>query len=108
MANTGYEKKDIGLRAIFITIGVSIFLLLIFFVWSWNYFKTTKEKIVYEQVLKPESPILKEVRQREEKQLHSYGVLDASQGRYHIPIERAMERLLPSQSSPKPTRGSKN
>lgn len=108
MAKTGYEKKDIGLRMIFITIGVSILLLLIFFVWSWDYFKATKDKIVYESVLKPESPILQEVRQREEKQLHSYGVLDAEQGRYHIPIEQAMERLLEQQTRSKATKANKN
>ncbi len=98
MAKTGYEKKDINLRTIFITIIVSVTLLLIFFVWSWNYFKTTKDKIVYENVLKPESPLLKEVRQREDQILHSYGVVDAEQGKYRIPIERAMERLLEKQS----------
>jgi len=105
MAKTGYEEKDVVLRTIFISISVSLLLLLIFFIWSWDYFKTTKEKIVYENVLKPESPILKEVRQREEQLLHSYEVVDAEQGKYRIPIERAMERLLEKQSpSPESTK----
>ena len=49
---------------------------------------------------------LKAMREREEKQLHSYGWLDQEEGIVHIPIERAMELLadkgLPARQPQKP------
>jgi hypothetical protein len=89
----GYEKRDVnvlkvilyGVSAIVVVVALVIFML--------DYFTATREELVYESVLKPESTALRELRAREEEELNSYAVLDAGKGIYRIPVERAMELM---------------
>jgi hypothetical protein len=91
--NTGYEKRDINPVKVFLAglAGVVIIVIVVLFVS--NYFTATREEIIYEEVLKPESKALRELRAREEEELNSYAVLDSEKGIYRIPIKRAMELM---------------
>jgi hypothetical protein len=90
-SSDGYEKKDVNLTkiVIFEVIGtvvlIAIVLLLI------NYTKLLREKVVYEEQLRPQSAALRELRARESEELNSYAVLDTVKGIYRIPIDRAMK-----------------
>jgi hypothetical protein len=51
------------------------------------------EQQIYVKVLEPVSEDLKDLRAREDEQLHSYRYIDRAAGTVRIPIERAMELL---------------
>jgi hypothetical protein len=87
----GYEKSDVNLTKIFMYGILGLVILTAVVVFSLDYFTATREELVYEAVLKPESVPLRELRAREEGELNSYAILDAEKGIYRIPIERAME-----------------
>lgn len=90
---SGYEKKDVNIRQILwwtisIVVAVAISLVLLN-----EYFLSVKEEMIYEEVLKPESVTLRDVRAKEDLLLNSYEVIDSTQGIYRIPIDRAMELI---------------
>lgn len=89
----GYEVRDIGWHTLLWIGALIVFGVIIFVVVLDSYFTIAKEKELYEQVLKPESAELRELRAEEHKKLHSYGQIDAQKGIYQIPIDRAMELL---------------
>jgi len=91
--NSGYEKRDINPVKVFLYGAAGIVVIVIVVVFMLNYFTATREEIVYEEVLKPESAALRELRARETEELNSYAVLDAKKGVYRIPIKRAMELM---------------
>jgi hypothetical protein len=88
---SGYEKKDAnvgriilyGILGVFVTMAVVVFIV--------DFFVTTREQIVYEAVLQPESAALRALRTREAEALGVYRVVDSAAGVYRIPIEQAME-----------------
>jgi hypothetical protein len=91
--SAGYEKRDVN---IFMVIGLSVFLVIVLaviVVFLMDYFVQTKEQMVYEIQLKPESVDLKTLQEAENEQLTTYKLIDAERGVYRIPIERAMELL---------------
>ena len=97
--NAGYEKRDVN---IVMVIGLSVFLvvvLAIILVLLMDYFVGTKEQMVYEAQLQPESVDLKQLEAADKEELTTYKVLDADRGVYRIPIERAMELLAKEASS---------
>lgn len=59
-----------------------------------SYFEDMNERQIYVQVLSKDSAELKDLRLREESQLHSYKVLDTEKGIMQIPIDRAMDRMV--------------
>jgi hypothetical protein len=59
------------------------------------------EQQIYVKVLEPVSEDLKDLRAREDEQLHSYRYIDRAAGTVRIPIERAMELL----EKPEPPHG---
>lgn len=86
-----YEKRDANLKVIsLVTIGTALFVILSVVVVD-NFFVLTKEQVIYDTVLKPESISYRDLRAREDEILHSYKVLDAVKGVYQIPIDRAMQ-----------------
>jgi len=89
----GYDAHEANLRPIIIIGVVSIILLIVSVVLVDQLFISTKERLVEEVVLSPESTALREQRAREDEVLGSYRVIDAGKGIYQIPIERAMELL---------------
>ena len=97
--SAGYEKRDVN---IFMVIGLSVFLvavLVVLLVFLMDYFVETKEQMVYEAQLQPESVDLKILQAAEEKELTSYEVLDTEKGVYRIPVDRAMELLAKEASN---------
>ena len=65
-------------------------MLVVIVLFSFDYFEVTREEMVYDMVLKPESEKLIELRARETDELTTYALLDAEKGIYRIPIEQAM------------------
>ncbi|MFZ5981701.1 MAG: hypothetical protein ACOYVF_13845 [Candidatus Zixiibacteriota bacterium] len=91
--NGGYEKSDINIAKVIIYGVFGIIFLVAVLIFTWDYFAAVKEKTVREMVLQPTSVPLRELRARENGELTSYKLLDASKGVYRIPIERAMELM---------------
>jgi len=89
--DAGYERKDINIKKILTVVVVIAFLLVVSVVWLNNFFVHSKEQMYYEEVLKPPSKKLEQLHEREQKELHTYAVLDSSKGIYRIPINRAMK-----------------
>ncbi len=97
--NAGYEKRDVN---IFMVIGLSILsvvLLIIILVFLIDYFVESKEQMIYEAQLQPESADLNSLLVAEEEELTSYKVLDTERGVYRIPVDRAMELLVKEASN---------
>ncbi|MFC1565100.1 hypothetical protein ACFL6G_09205 [candidate division KSB1 bacterium] len=55
------------------------------------FFRSPAESILYESIEKPVPENLRILREREEKALNTYKLLDAEKGIYQIPIDRAIE-----------------
>jgi hypothetical protein len=97
--NAGYEKRDIN---IFMVIGLSVLsvvLLIVILVFLIDYFVESKEQMIYEAQLQPESADLNSLLIAEEEILTSYKVLDIERGIYQIPVNRAMELLVKEASN---------
>ncbi|RJP82568.1 MAG: hypothetical protein C4524_00560 [Candidatus Zixiibacteriota bacterium] len=90
---THYERRDANLRGVLIIAGVSSVILIVSLVVVWNLFIATREELVQEVVLAPESAALRELRTREDQVLYGYGLTDSAAGIYRIPIDRAMQLL---------------
>ncbi len=86
-----YEKKDVNVSKIVGFTVAIIILLTAILIFMMEYFIYSREKMVYENVLKPESVELRELRAKEDRILHSYEVVDEEKGVYRIPIDRAMK-----------------
>jgi hypothetical protein len=89
--DVGYEKRDVNVIKVLIPTLLSGVIIAVFLVGLDQYFLITKEKMYFDQVLKPESVALKELQQKEFQTLTNYKVIDKDRGTYQIPIERAME-----------------
>ncbi|MBU1320512.1 MAG: hypothetical protein KKG33_04350 [candidate division Zixibacteria bacterium] len=89
--SSGYEKSDANLKFIFGVSIVGIVIIVAIVVFLSEYFLYTKETLIYETVLSPESSKLREVRAHEDEILNSYGVINADKGIFRVPIDRAME-----------------
>jgi len=97
--NAGYEKRDVN---IFMVIGLSVVLvafLIVILVFLIDYFTESKEQMIYETQLQPESVDLKTLLDAEEQELNSFKILDAERGIYQIPISRAMDLLVKEASN---------
>jgi hypothetical protein len=91
--NSGYEKSDLRVNKVVIYGVIAVIVFVAIIVFLMDYFVTTREEIVYETVLKPESAALRDLRAREGEILNSYQVLDSVNDVYRIPIERAMKLI---------------
>ncbi|MFH2054841.1 MAG: hypothetical protein ABIJ61_02675 [bacterium] len=90
-SSAGYEKKDVNVAwllgvaaAIVAFVVVSVILLNEFFLIS-------KEEMIYDVALRPESQALRELQAREAEVLGSYGVINGDSAIYRIPIARAVQ-----------------
>jgi hypothetical protein len=89
----GYEKKDANIKVIsLVTLATALFVIVSVIVVD-DVFVLTKEEIIYDTVLRPESVPLRDLRAHEDEVLHSYKVLDAAKGVYQIPIDRALQLM---------------
>jgi len=89
----GYEKKDTSSRNILIVALVSAVIVVLSIVLTNELFIATREELVEEMVLRPESAALRDLRAKEAATLFSYDVLDPEKGIYRIPIDRAMKLM---------------
>jgi hypothetical protein len=92
--NSGYEKSDVKLGKIALWGTTATVILVALIMFSLDFFKVTREELIYDMVLKPESVKLIELRMRESEELTSYSVIDAEKGIYRIPIEEAMKIII--------------
>ncbi len=89
--DSGYEKSDVNVSQVVGWSLVIIVVLVAILVFMNEYFSYTKDKLIYETRLRPESKQLRDLRAREDQILNSYKVTDAEEGIYQIPVERAMK-----------------
>lgn len=89
----GYEKKDVSIPHILIGIILTVAFVVISAILLNEYFYVVQEQVIYEQQLKPESEMLKELRAYEDSVLNSYGYADTTKKAYRIPIDKAMEMI---------------
>lgn len=90
---SGYKEKDVNLKGVFLVAGGVVVSLVIIVILLNEFFMTSKEELIYQEVLAPESVALRELRAHEEEILGSYGVIDKDKGIYRLPIERAMKLM---------------
>lgn len=90
-AEIDYEREDAsGVRIIGSFIIGTIVVAIVMFAIT-QYYTIISERELLERALKPESNLLRDVRQREEGALNSYKVIDEKKGIYQIPIGEAMK-----------------
>ena len=89
----GYEEKDTSTRGILIVALMSIIVVVVAVILTNELFIATREELVEEMVLRPESAALRDLRAREAALLFSYDVVDSAGGIYRIPIDRAMKLM---------------
>lgn len=92
--NSGYETRDVNVFKIAVLVIMGIIVLAGILVALDVYFSYAVEREIYETVLKPESKVLIEIRQRDMLILNSYGKSDSLEGVYRIPIDSAMRDML--------------
>ena len=97
--SAGYEKRDVNISMVIGLSVLSVVLLIIILVFLIDYFVESKEQMIYEAQLKPESADLNSLLVAEEEELTSYKVLDTERGVYRIPVDRAMELLVKEASN---------
>ena len=92
--SSGYEKRDADVRKTFFLIIAGVVILALILVGLTEFFSYEKDEEFYDIVLKPESKELIKLRERENKILNSYGVVDSLKGIYRVPIDSAMKEML--------------
>ena len=91
--NSGYEKRDVKVISVIgYAIGIIAFLVVVILLLN-DYFMASKEELVYNVYLKPESTEIRDIRALDIENLTTYKCLDEKNGVYRIPIERAMQLL---------------
>lgn len=88
---SGYELSDVNVRRILAVVAIIAIFLAVAFIVLNSFFISQRDRIEYQEVLKPTSKKLRQLHQREQKALNSFALADTSQGIYQIPVERAME-----------------
>ena len=92
--SAGYEKRDVNIRWLLGVSAVVIVFIVVAIALLEYFFAMSKEQIIYEAVLQPESVSLRELHAREAEALGSYGIVStdsSGQSVYRVPITRAME-----------------
>lgn len=89
----GYEKQDASVKAVALTTLVSLLMLGLASVALWDFYVSTRERVVFEQELKPTSQQLIELHKLEDSVLTTYQFVDSTTGIYRIPINRAIELM---------------
>jgi hypothetical protein len=108
---THHEERDISLRAVVWTVGVSVVIVLVIAAgvwWFYTYIRAQDEaKDVRRTLVAAPSPIppdprlqvdpaleLRDFRRAQDETLNSYGWVSREEGRIRIPIQRAMDLLV--------------
>jgi uncharacterized membrane protein len=89
----GYQRGEPGTKLIAL-FGVGFIVILVAVILGVQfYFDQISERQVFQTQLAPVSDDFKNVRARDEGNLHSYGYIDRNNGVVRIPIERGMDLL---------------
>lgn len=91
--SAGYEKTDVAVGKVVLVTFAAIVIIGLTALAMELMFVTEKEDQFQKVVFAPESTVLRDLRAREDAELHSYEVVDTANGRYRIPIERAMQLM---------------
>ncbi len=91
--DSGYEKSDVSVNKLVLWGVLSVVILTIIVIFIMDFFVATREELIYEQQLRPESVALRELRAHEAETLNSYRIIDSTKGKYQIPIKRAMQLM---------------
>ncbi len=86
-----YDHSEPKGSLLFILIAVTIVLLLLSSFAIQFYYNWLRESEVQQRVLAPENHQLRDLRNKEDQELHSYGYADKAAGKVRIPIERSMQ-----------------
>jgi len=89
----GYDRHDpnVGFLALF---GFALIVVLVLVVLGIQYYHDrVKEQQIFVKVLQPESQALKDLRAREDQELHTYQYINREKGQVRLPIDRAMKLL---------------
>lgn len=87
----GYEKADIQLRWVAVVGLLFVVLLVAISIGTKSQFIKDKNDVIYEQVLQPNSPQLRDIRAHEEALLNDYQIINRNKDVYQIPIDQAMK-----------------
>ncbi|MCF7903001.1 MAG: hypothetical protein K9M19_06190 [Candidatus Marinimicrobia bacterium] len=87
----GYEKADIQLKWVAVVGVLFVVMLAAIAIGTKSQFIKDKNEVIYEQVLQPASPQLRDVRAHDEALLNDYQIISRPKGIYQIPIEQAMQ-----------------
>ncbi len=89
--NTGYDAEEPKSRFVGVFMTGSVLALVLMLLGLQAYFDRVKEQQVFVKQLAPVAEDLRNLRAREESELHSYRFIDRGRGSVRLPIERAME-----------------
>ncbi len=90
----GYDKTDVSIKTIFSVGIISVSILVVIIIASAQYFSTVREEMIDEYILQPVSQKLTMLRDRENHQLATFGIIDKEKGIYRIPIEEAIKKVV--------------
>ena len=93
MTGDGYEKSEPRVGLVAAVFGAIVVGLILVVLGVQAIYDRVLQQQIYVKVLEPVSEDLKDLRAREDEQLHSYRYIDRASGAVRIPIERAMELL---------------
>lgn len=90
----GYDRHDPNVRFLAL-FGFALIVVLVLVVLGIQYYHDrVKEQQIFIKVLQPESQALKDLRVREDQDLHTYQYINREKGQVRLPIDRAMKLLL--------------
>lgn len=92
--NTGYDAEEPKSRFVGVFMMGSVLALIAMLLGLEAYYDRVKEQQVFVKQLAPVAEDLRNLRAREESELHSYRYIDRGRGTVRLPIERAMELFV--------------
>jgi hypothetical protein len=92
-AGTGFEPTEANTRFIALFGAATLLGLVVIILALQAYVDRSEQQQIFQKVLEPVSEDLRNLRAREDAQLHSFQYVDRAKGAVRIPVERAIELL---------------
>ena len=86
-----YDHSEPKGSLLFILIGLTVVLLILIGIGIQMYYEQVREREVQSRVLAPENFQLRDLRTKEDQELHSFGYTDKNAGKVRLTIDRAMD-----------------
>lgn len=93
MTDNNFDRSEPRMGLVASAFGATVIGLILVVLAVQAVYDHVREQQIYVKVLEPVSEDLKNLRAREDSQLHSYQYVDRASGTVRIPIERAMELM---------------